>query len=46
MILSLLTALLLALFSAVHADEPSSDWEKQIESRRTEYLGWIVENFG
>ena len=46
MILSLLTALLLATLSAVHADEPSSDWEKQIEARRAEYLHWIVENFG
>ena len=45
-ILSLITALLLALLSAVHADEPSSAWEKQIESRHTEYLQWIVENFG
>ena len=45
-ILPLITPLLLALLSAVHADEPSSDWEKQIETRRAEYLQWIVENFG
>ena len=30
----------------MHADEPSSDWERQIETRRAEYLEWIVENFG
>ena len=44
--LILLTALLLATFSAVHADESASDSEKSIGSRRSEYLEWIVENFG
>ena len=42
---TLLTALLLATFSAVHADD-ASDQKRQIEARRAEYLNWIVENFG
>jgi len=42
---TLLTALLLSTFSAVHADD-ASDQKRQIESRRVEYLEWIVENFG
>ena len=42
---TLLTALLLATFSAVHADD-ASDQKRQIEARRAEYLEWIVENFG
>ena len=41
---TLLTALLLATFSAVHADE-ASDQKRQIEARRAKYLEWIVENF-
>jgi len=40
--LTLLTALLLLALSAVHA----SAQETQIETRRAEYLNWIVENFG
>ena len=40
--LTLLTALLLLALSAVHA----SAQETQIETRRAEYLYWIVENFG
>ena len=42
---TLLTALLLATFSAVHADD-ASDQKRQIEARRAKYLEWIVENFG
>lgn len=42
---TLLTALLLATFSAVHADD-YSDQKRQIEARRSEYLEWIAENFG
>lgn len=42
---TLLTALLLATFSAVHADD-ASNHRRQIEARRAEYLNWIVENFG
>ena len=41
----LLTALLLATLSAVHADD-ASDLKRQIEARRAKYLEWIVENFG
>ena len=43
--LTLLTVMMLVTLSAVHADE-SSHWETQIEARRSEYLHWIVENFG
>ena len=42
---TLLTALLLATFSAVRADD-ASDQKRQIGARRAEYLEWIVENFG
>ena len=42
----LFTALSLAPLAVVHAAEPSSDWEREIETRRGEYLGWIVEHFG
>jgi hypothetical protein len=41
----LLAALLPTTLNAVHANE-SSDQKKQIEARRSEYLDWIVENFG
>ena len=41
-------ALLLASLAARSADIPSakSDWDKEISTRRTEYLNWIVEHFG
>ena len=42
---TLLTALLLATFSAVHADD-ASDQKRQIEARCAKYLEWIIENFG
>jgi len=41
----LLATLLLAALSAAHAAE-SSDPGEQIETRRAEYLDWIVESFG
>ena len=44
--LTLLTTLLLATLGSVHAAEPASEQEKQIESHHTEYLEWIVENIG
>jgi hypothetical protein len=47
---TLLTSLLLAPLAVLNADDAptatSNDKEKQIESRRSEYLEWIVENFG
>ena len=43
--LILITFLLHSSIGDVRAAE-SSDSEKQIETRRTEYLEWIVENFG
>ena len=43
--LTLVTALLLATLSPVHAAESSAK-EKEIEARRAEYLDWIVEHFG
>jgi len=42
----LVAALLLSPLSAVHTAEPVPDWEREIETRRGEYLDWIVENFG
>ena len=42
---TLLPALLLATFSAVHADD-ASDQKRRIEARRAKYLEWMVENFG
>jgi len=44
--ITLLAALLVASLSPVHAVEPASGKEKQIEARRAEYLNWIVEHFG
>jgi hypothetical protein len=47
---TLLTSLLLAPLAVLNADDAptatSNDKEKQIESRRSKYLEWIVENFG
>ena len=42
---TLLTALLLATLSAVHADD-ASEQKRQIEARCAKYLEWIIENFG
>ena len=46
----LIVTLMLAPIAALHADDvttaASDDWEQEISTRRTEYLNWIVENFG
>jgi hypothetical protein len=48
--LTFFIALLLAPLAALHAaDKPvaaSDDWAQEISTRRSEYLHWIVENFG
>ena len=48
-IIPLLTALLLAQLTALHANDTltaSNDWDKELSTRRIEYLEWVVENFG
>ena len=49
LILPLLPILLLAQLTALHANDTltaSNDWDKKLSTRRTEYLEWIVKNFG
>ena len=48
-IIPLLTALLLGPLTSLHANDKltaSNDRDKELSTRRTEYLEWIVENFG